>query len=134
MSRWDLFEVEVADFGASILSAPSRGAALYSRYLDFRDPYPDTTFRDWLRIAKVRRVKRAPVADPYAYVRRIYGVEIQHGTRVEIQKEGPSIDGRRGTVVHPGRDSTAYAHVVLDGETRVANVHPFSIKILSEQP
>lgn len=124
-----LFEVSVQGFDPSVVSARSRGAALYASFLNFREPYPDCTFRRFLDVTKVRRVSRAP-GDPYAYVRRNYDRDLWHGTRVSIQAKGPELDGRTCTVVHPGRDSTAYAHVVVDGTNYPIIVHPLNTVIL----
>lgn len=122
---WRLYDVTVDGFGTSTLSARSRGAALYSRFLDFTDAY-DCTFRDFLRIAKVA-VGGRPMIDPYEYIRGYYGVDIRHGTRVTITGEGCDLEGKAGTVVHPGRDSTAHAHVVIDEYDHAIIVHPKSL-------
>jgi hypothetical protein len=126
---WRLYEVSIEGFGASVLSARSRGAAIYSRYLDFTDAY-DVSFRTFLGCARARVVPGA-WPDPYEYVRHYYGVDVRHGKRVAIRDEGADLEGRQGTVVHPGRDSTAYVYVVLDGDEHASIVHPRSLALLS---
>ncbi|BCI69977.1 hypothetical protein SPKIRA_08070 [Sphingomonas paucimobilis] len=130
---WPLFEVTVQPYGSSVIAARSRSAAVYARFLDYTDAF-DCTFRDFLRLASVRRAgPTRPVGDPYAYVRRNYGVALDHGTRVTITGEGRELEDRAGTVIHPGRDHTAYAHVVLDGDDHPITVHPFSVVVLPAQ-
>lgn len=122
---WALFEVTFGD-GRRTVAAPTRGAAIYSTFLDLSDIW-DITFRQWIGMARVRRAAGAPAADPYEYVRRNYGRDLRHGTRVTITGEGRDLEGKGGTVVHPGRDSTAYAHVVIDGTGHVSIMHPYSV-------
>lgn len=130
---WPLFEVTVQPYGSSVIAARTRSAAVYARFLDYTDAF-DCTFRDFLGIVLVRRAgPTRPVCDPYAYVRRNYGVGLDHGTRVTITGEGPELEGRAGTVIHPGRDHTAYAHVVLDGDDHSITVHPFSVVVVPAQ-
>ena len=130
---WPLFEVTVQPYGSSVIAARSRSAAVYARFLDYTDAF-DCTFREFLRVVSVRRAgPTRPVGDPYAYVRRNYGVDLDHGTRVTITGEGPELEGRPGTVIHPGRDHTAYAHVVLDGDDHSIAVHPFSVVVVPAQ-
>lgn len=127
-SPWPLFEVSF-NGGSRTIAARSRSAAMYSSYLDLSDVW-DLTFRRWIGMAKVRRIRTAPLGDPYEYVRRNYGRDLSHGTRVTITGEGRDLEGCAGTVIHPGRDSTAYAHVVLDGTDYAINVHPLSVVVL----
>ncbi|WP_267433825.1 hypothetical protein [Sphingomonas sp. GM_Shp_1] len=127
---WPLFEVTVQPYGSSVIAARSRSAAVYARFLDYADAF-DCTFRDFLRLVSVRCAgPTRAVGDPYAYVRRNYGVDLHHGTRVTIEGEGAELEGRPGTVIHPGRDHTAYAHVVLDGDDHSITVHPFSVNVI----
>ncbi|RSU58597.1 hypothetical protein BRX36_20250 [Sphingomonas sp. S-NIH.Pt1_0416] len=131
---WPLFEVTVQPYGSSVIAARSRSAAVYARFLDYTDAF-NCSFRDFLRVVSVRRASPAyPVGDPYAYVRRNYDRDLRHGTRVTITGEGADLEGRAGTVIHPGRDHTAYAHVVLDGDDHSITVHPFSVVVVSAQP
>ncbi|WP_294355846.1 hypothetical protein [uncultured Sphingomonas sp.] len=128
---WPLFEVTVEGYDPFTVSARSRGAAIYDKWLSFRDVWPDCTFRHWLNLARVRRASRAIGPDPYDYVRRNYDRAIGHGTRVAITGEGRDLEGRVGTLVHPGRTSTAYAHVVLDGDDHAIIVHPLSVVLVA---
>ncbi|MGW8136872.1 hypothetical protein ACWGNZ_14830 [Sphingomonas zeae] len=121
---WPLFQVTVEGFSPIIVAARTRSAARYSCFLD----WTDGKFGDFLRHVSVRRaLPTAIVIDPYDYVRRNYDRDIRHGTRVTITGEGPGLEGAKGTVIHPGRDSTSYAHVVLDGTKHAMTVHPLSI-------
>ena len=130
---WPLFEVTVQPYGSSIIAARSRSAAVYARFLDYTDAF-DCTFRDFLRVVSARRAGPTRlVGDPYAYVRRNYDRDLRHGTRVTITGEGPDLEGRAGTVIHPGRDHTAYAYVVLDGDDHSITVHPFSVVVVPAQ-
>jgi hypothetical protein len=124
---WRLFDVTVEGYDPFTVSARSRGAALYDKWIDFSDVWPDCTFRQWLDLARVRRAEHAIGPDAYDYVRRNYCRDICHGTRVTITGEGRDLEGRAGTVVHPGRTSTSYAHVVLDGDEHAIIVHPYSV-------
>lgn len=125
MTAWPMWEVTV-DGRASALAAPSRGAAIYQRFLDWAD-VSDITFRRFLDLARARRIAPALAGDPYGHVRSYYGRDIRHGSRVTITGEGKDLEGRAGTVVHPGKDSTQYAHVVLDGDTYAGIYHPLSV-------
>ena len=125
--RWQLFEVTVDGFPPHTVAARSRSAASYQSFLSYTDAWP-CSFRDWLRITTVRKVADAR-CDPYEYVRRNYDRDIRHATRVTITREGADLEGRAGTVIHPGRDSTAYAHVVLDGDAHSIIVHPYSVVV-----
>lgn len=125
---WPLFEVSF-NGGSRTIAARSRSAAMYSAYLDLSDIW-NLTFRIWLGMARVRRMPSAPSGDPYEYVRRNYGRDLSHGTRVTITGEGRDLEGSAGTVIHPGRDSYAYAHVVLDGTDHSIIVHPFSVIVV----
>ena len=127
-----LFFVQVQGFDPVLTAARSRGAAVYSRFLDFTDAFP-CSFREFLGQVSVWRSKAPAPSLPYDYVRRNYGIDVSHGTRVELQNEGLGLDGRRGTVTLPDGASTAHIHVVLDGERHASIVHPFSVKILSEE-
>ncbi|MFN3675440.1 MAG: hypothetical protein ACK4TC_05620 [Sphingomonas pseudosanguinis] len=121
---WPLFQVTVEGYDPFIVAARSRSAARYSAFLD----WTDGKFGDFLRRVSIRRaLPTCIVVDPYDYVRRNYGRDIRHGTRVTITGEGPGLEGAKGTVIHPGRDSTAYAHVVLDGANHAVTIHPLSI-------
>lgn len=126
---WRLFDVSVEGYDAFTVAARTRGAALYDRWRDFREVWPDCTFRRWLDVARVRGTARAIGPDPYDYVRRNYDRDIRHGTRVTITGEGRDLEGRAGTVIHPGRTSTSYAHVVLDGDDHAIIVHPYSVVV-----
>lgn len=128
---WPLFEILVAGFPPHTIAARSRSAASYQSYLSFTDAY-DCSFRDWLRASSVRKVAEV-AGDPYAYVRRNYDRDLRHGTRVTITGEGADLEGKPGTVIHPGRESTCYAHVVLDDVDYSITVHPFSV-IVTDQP
>lgn len=130
---WSLFEVTVEGYDPFTVSARNRGAALYNKWIDFSDVWPDCTFRHWLNLARVRRSSHAIGPDPYDYVRRNYDRDIRHGTRVTITGEGRDLEGRAGTVVHPGRTSTAYAHVVLDGDDHAIIIHPLSVIVAAPQ-
>lgn len=127
--RWRAFEVWVDGFGWSTLSAVSAGAARYSRYMDFRAPYPDTTFAEFCRMSRVR-VCPEPSSEPYDYIRRAYSVDLRVDDLVELQHEGPSWNGKRGQVVHPGRQSTAHAHVAMPGYPRPLIVHPLNVRVV----
>ncbi|WP_061778846.1 hypothetical protein [Sphingomonas sanguinis] len=121
---WPLFEVTVGGYRPFIVAAYSRSAARYASFLD----WTDGKFGDFLRRVSIRKVPAtAIVIDPYDYVRRNYRRDIRHGTRVKITGEGAGLEGAKGTVIHPGRESTAYAHVVLDGSKHAMTVHPLSI-------
>jgi hypothetical protein len=128
---WPLFEVSF-NGGSRTIAARSRSAAMYSSYLDLSDVW-NLTFRSWIEMARVRRIRTAPLGDPYEYVRRTYDRDLMHGTRVTITGEGRDLEGRAGTVIHSGRDSTAYAHVVLDGTDYAVIVHPLSVVIVAVQ-
>lgn len=131
---WPLFEVTVHLYGTSVIAARSRSAAVYARFLDYTDAF-DCTFRDFLRVVSARRAGPThPVGDPYAYVRWNYGVDLRHGTRVTLTGEGSALEGRAGTIIHPGRDHTAYAHVVLDGDNHSITVHPYSVIVSAPPP
>lgn len=126
---WRLFDVEIQGFGSSVVQAPTRSAAMYDRYLAFSDPWP-CTFAEFLKVAKVRSGK-LPAEDGYAYVRRAYGLDVKVGQRVEMHSEGPRYNGRQGVVMYPGKSSTSYVHVLLDGEESPCVVHPNSVRLLS---
>ena len=127
---WPLFEVSVEGYDATIVAARTRGAAIYDTFLSYTDCWPDITFREWLGLCRARKLATGhPRADAYDYVRRNDGRDIRHGTRVSITGEGRDLEGKLGTVVHPNRDSTAYAHVVLDGTTHAIIVHPYSVVV-----
>ncbi len=123
-----MWEVTVDGRYPSAIAAPSRGAAVYQRFLDWSD-VSDITFRCFLDFARARRIAPALASDPYGYVRSYYGRDIRHGTRVTITGEGKDLEGRAGTVVHPGKDSTQYAHVVLDGDAHAGIFHPLSVVV-----
>ena len=128
---WPLFEVTF-DGRSNIVAARSRGAARYLSFLSLSDVWADLTFGRWVTLISVRKVAALqPGCDPYAYVRRNYDRDLQHGTRVTIRGEGPDLEGKTGTVIHPGRDSTAYAHVVVDGTGHKIIVHPYSVEVLA---
>ena len=128
---WPLFEVAVDGFPPHTIAARTRSAASYQSFLSFTDAY-DCKFRDWLRMTTVRKVAASPV-DAYAYVRRNYNRDLRHGTRVTIAGEGRDLEGQPGTVIHPGRESTCYAHVVMDGAKHAIIVHPLSV-VMTSQP
>lgn len=126
---WPLFEVTF-EGRSNVVAARSRGAARYQTFLSISDVWADLTFARWLALTAVRKVATMPPAsDPYAYVRRNYGRDLRHGTRVTITGEGRDLEGKPGTVIHPGRESTAYAHVVLDGTDHAIIVHPYSVEV-----
>lgn len=123
-AAWPLFEVRLDDFPPAIVAAPSRSVARYRCFLD----WSEGKFGDFVRRSTVRRAQPTSlVIDPYDYVRRNYGRDIRHGTRVSITGKGRDLEGAKGTVIHPGRDSTAHAHVVVDGTDHAIIVHPYSI-------
>lgn len=125
-AAWPLFEVSVDGYTPFIVAARTASAARYASFLD----WTDGKFGDFLRRVSIRKVPAtATCVDPYDYVRRNYGRDIRHGTRVTITGEGPGLEGAKGTVIHPGRDSTSYAHVVLDGARHAITVHPLSITV-----
>lgn len=127
---WPLFEVTF-DGRSNTVAARSRGAARYLSFLSISDVWADLTFGRWVALISICKVAGLPPGcDPYAYVRRNYGRDLRHGTRVAIRNEGPDLEGKTGTVIHPGRDSTAYAHVVVDGTERAIIVHPYSVEVL----
>lgn len=122
---WRTYEVSVQGFPPSVRSAPSRGAAIYSAYLDFSSTY-DCKFGDFLRIARARNTA-SPSNDGYDYVRRQYGVDVRPGDRITLTGEGARLEGRGATVIYPGRSSTSMVHCVIDGYERSSLVHPLSV-------
>ena len=119
---WRTFAVTI-DGRHKIVAAATRGAALYSAWLDFSDAW-GISFA-WF----IRRARAIPCPTPddgYAYVRRAYGIDVRPGDRITLCNEGPDLNDRQGTVVYPGC-STAHVHVVMDGERHASRVHPFSL-------
>lgn len=84
----------------------------------------DISFRDFLRISKVRRDEMDPRAG-YAYIRRTYGKDFWRGQRVTITGEGAHLEGRGATVLYPNKDSTAHVRLDIDGYG-IGWVHPNS--------
>lgn len=128
---WRNYEISVDGFPPFVRGAVSRGRALADALSGFREPYPDTTFGEFLRKARVR-LCAPPPDDGYDYVRDTYGVPVQLDQRVRLVNEG-RLSGREGSVVYPGSGRN-YVHVLLDGEARPSIVHPLSIEIVGAAP
>lgn len=128
LSTYQVSFSSVSDFStfSIIHAAKTAAAARYLAFLDLSDAW-NITFRDFLRISRVRKVSM-PADAGYAYIKRAYGVDLRAGQRVKITGEGPDLEGRGATVVYPG-DTTAHAHVLIDGIERVSIIHPFSIVV-----
>ncbi|UYW33670.1 hypothetical protein [Methylorubrum extorquens] len=132
---WRLYDVTVPSrwsdgvFHTETVSAPTPSAARYRRFLDASDAWPDLTFGRFVGMVKVRVASAAPSADAYDHIRRFYGLDVKHGDRVEIRREGAGYDGKQGHVVHPSGHAH-YVHVVLDGTTHRDLFHPDSVRIL----
>lgn len=134
---WRLYEVTTrwSDERTYVetVSAPSRAAARYQRYLDAHDAFPDLTFGQFQRVSSVRLAAGAPDPDAYAHIRRFYGLDFAHGDRVSTRNEGADIEGRHGTVVYPN-GSALYVNVVIDGEDHTSLFHPGSLVKLAPTP
>lgn len=127
---WNLYEVTVTagDYVAtSTLSAATRSRAVYQAFLNYSDVWT-INFRDFLPMVRARRVTSC-ADDGYGYVRRTYGVDPRIGAEVELVDEG-DWTGKRGQVVHPGKMTTAYVHVVFHGIRHPMPCHPRSICII----
>ncbi len=127
---WNLYEVTVTagDYVAtSTLSAATRSRAVYQAFLDYSDVWT-ISFRDFLSMVRARRVSTCAY-DGYAYVRRAYGVDPRIGAEVELFDEG-DWTGKRGQIVHPGKSTTAYVHVVFHGIAHAMPCHPRSIRMI----
>ena len=72
-------------------------------------------------------------SNAYDYVRRVYGLNVQPGDRVEVQGEGAGLNGTQGLVKRP-RGHEHYVHVLLDGRKSVSLFHPDSIRPVSVPP
>ena len=132
---WPIWAVTITDgfyTSTSNYPAPSRGAARFEAFRHVSDVW-DIDFRSFLAICSVRRAS-APAVDGYDYVRRAYNVDARLGRRVTIKNEGRDLNGRGGVIVYPNKSSTAYVHVVLDGESRVSIVHPRSVDLIDPAP
>ncbi len=126
---WNLYEVTVTagDYVAtSTLSAATRSRAVYQVFLGYSEVWT-ISFRDFLSMVRARRVSTC-ADDGYGYVRRAYGVDPRIGAEVELVDEG-DWTGKRGQVVHPGKSTTAYVHVVFEGVRHAMPCHPRSIRI-----
>ena len=94
---WPLFEVSVDGFNPFVVAARTASAARYASFLD----WTDGKFGDFLRRVSIRRVGPTAIRiDPYDYVRRNYGRDIRHGTRVTITGEGPDLEGAKLSLIH----------------------------------
>lgn len=127
---WRHWWVSVSLDQPFLVAAPTRGRAMADSFSRYREVSQDTTFGDFLRMATVR-LAPAPAEDGYDYVRRNYGVDPRIGGRVRLVDEG-SFSGRAGQIVYPGR-STAYVHVVLDGQAFSSIVHPSNVELLTAE-
>lgn len=126
---WRNYQIAVEGFPPFVAGAVSRGRAMADAFSRYREPYPDITFREFLKRTRVTACA-APTIDGYAYVRRNYGLNVRLGQRVRLKGEG-AISGREGEVVYPG-ESTAHVVVLLDGEQHPSCVHPHSVDLLAE--
>jgi hypothetical protein len=129
-----LYRVEI-DTGRQVWSSLHHGrspsAAVYDAFLDTD---LNCTFGDYLKAYKPRaRLAGAyPAPDGYDYVRRAYGVDPRIGQRVRLCNEA-SLSGKEGVVLYPGT-SSAYVHVLLDGEKSASHVHPSNVTLLDNAP
>jgi hypothetical protein len=125
---WPLFDISVLDFPPFVLTAATRGKALAEALSSYQNYDDRMTFKEFMRIARVRR-RTAPVdVDGYDYVRTAYGVDPQIGSRMRLRGEGPNFNGRLATVLYPNKSSTAYVHVIIDGDDRACVVHPMNVE------
>ncbi len=127
--RIRLYEVTV-DRGdrspTSVLySATTASKARMEAWRDFSDCW-DVSFRDFLKVARVRVSPEPAPEGCYAYVRKTYGLKVEVGDRIVLKNEG-EISGLEGEVVYPG-PATAHVHVVLD---YAVTVHPYSVDVLA---
>lgn len=105
------------------VSAPSRDAAISSKYLDLRDYLDEVSylqFRTWVRSAV--RLRENP-RGAYTYIPEAYDLDIEVGDRIEV-------GGERGTVAMPRTPRDNYVNYIADGERRVSFVHPAGVKVL----
>lgn len=129
---WPLFEIEVwtgREYQVCTRTARSRSAARFDVFRSYSECW-DVSFRDFLRVCRVRTItaRLNASADGYQYVRSAYGVDPTIGQRVTLKNEGPS-SGKQGTVLYPNKASTAYVHVILDGEKHPVVVHPLNVEL-----
>jgi signal peptidase I len=62
---------------------------------------------------------------PYEYIKDTYGVSVKKGDNIKFE------DGRLGVVIAAkGAGGGNYVRVKFDGDTRISNCHPCSIKVL----
>lgn len=128
-TAWKIYEVEVSGYGTAIHTGKSSGQARAEAFRS--DAFSHLTFRQFLGISRVRRVRTPLTDDGYGYVRRAYDVSPHIGQRVRLQNEGSYWNGRLGTVIYPG-PSTAHVRVVMDGESIPVSVHPLNVVLLEE--
>ena len=102
------FTVEVNGFGAFAYPAASRGKALAEAWGDYVSCYNSATFKDFLRIAKVRR------AEPSTTTR--------FGEPIEVAGHPAYYVGERGQ----------YVRFVRPGETVTFLSHPADVKPITD--
>lgn len=125
MGALKLYDVMVEGYGSDIIHATSPGKARASAWRC--DAFNATSFKDFMRICRVKLRKEPAPDGGYEYVRQCYGVDPRIGQRVGLPWD------RQGTVTYPGQ-TTAYVHVVIDGQDRVARFHPSDVTFPSPLP
>jgi hypothetical protein len=130
---WPLFNISVCGFPSFVLTAPTRGKALAAALVSYQNYDDRMTMKAFMQIARVRRRATPVLDDGYDYVRLAYGVDPQIGGRVRLRNEGPNFNGRLATVIYPNRTSTAYVHVIIDGDEHSCVVHPDNVEVMHSQ-
>jgi len=100
-----------ADWGCSYVSAPTASKARYQYLLRVQEAWENIRFQD----ISVRKVKKQEGPDPYAYVRRVYGVPAGVGKKLIWR-------GKELEIVRPPDNTSAYVYVWMDGQARP--LHP----------
>lgn len=109
--------------------APTPAKARAEAWRRFSEPYPDVTFKVFLRLCRSVRLNTQPSSAGYEAVERQYGKRFRVGDRVRLNEGEGRFAGKEGTLVYPG-PSTCYAHVVLDGAEHPVVVHPYGCDVI----
>lgn len=125
---WPFWRIEVQGYPPYVIQARSRGAAFSDAFRSYSE-CREVTFRDFLRIARVRPAA-APADDGYGYVRRAYGIDLKVGQRLTLRGDHVNPD-KLGTVLHPNRGTTNYIHLVIDGHKFGVVAHPMEVILAS---
>lgn len=120
-----VYKVTVQGYGSETFLATSNGGAKYVAYCC--DAFSHLTFKDFLKRCSAR-LEAASEDDGYGDLRRYYPTATIPAPGTRIHAEG--LTG----VVLPAVRRTNYVSFQPDGEERIANVHPLSVRIADAAP